>query len=162
MPCKRDKDLTKCVARAKVYIAETKYFWAVYLWEDAEALTACDIEEHHEGQAADAAIGLCCHMPYRIIFNNGQEREVSAPKLGELHFVKDKWTLNIVTHECRHTESTAHRVLGIVPYSIENGQDIEQEERACDYLGRLADSVYSWLWEVNAHGPHTKESTDAD
>lgn len=71
--------------------------------------------------------------------------------------MRDRWTLEIVAHECRHTEVTAHRALGIKAYVIENEQCIEQEERACYYLGRLIEAVYCWLWEVNAHGKHAPE-----
>jgi hypothetical protein len=146
MPCKQDKDLSKCIGRGKLYIANTRFFWALYLWADFESLNAAIEKDGDKGEA----LAFCAHMPYWLRVNSdGTDGERTTPKLGELHFLKDKWSLEVVTHECRHTEITAHRVLGIVPYSIERGQDIEQEERACDYLGKLTDCVYCWLWEAN-------------
>ena len=152
MACKRDKDMSKCVASCKFYVPGTTHFWTVYLWQDVAALNEISKEEYPDSEA----LGYCAHMPRRFKFTDGTESKIVVPKLGELHFVQGRWTLDIVAHECRHTESTAHEALGIV---IEHGnQDIEQEERACYYLAGLIDNVYCWLWETNPHGKHEPQA----
>jgi hypothetical protein len=164
MGCKRDKDMSRCVASCKLYIPDSRHFWTVYLWDSVEALAPCSDREEATAEYAarceEAGVtmtvtGACCHMPEFQRHEGGQWVAHRLPKLGELHFVKDIWNLEIVAHECRHTESSAHAALGIpLPNSEQHGQDINAEEDACYYLGGLIDNVYRWLWQVNPHGQH--------
>lgn len=72
--------MNKCVARSKLYVADTRFFWALYLWGDIESLNRAQSDDLYTKD--DAALAFCAHMPRTIIFKDGVETKVHSPRLG--------------------------------------------------------------------------------
>lgn len=120
MPCNNRKDLTHLVARKRITVFESRYFFDCYLWEtveDLQAQTAVMVDldnpfrvlpNPQDGPCA----ARCCRMPFvvqytrpwwapRWLWNVFQwpdrvrrlvlvPRDKFFPRLGELHFAQGK------------------------------------------------------------------------
>jgi len=185
MPCNAKKDLSNCLARAKVRILGGKHFFSIYLWDTKEDL---NLQAQIEGGDAEAA---CCHMPESAILPARtfwrwlvlkftpqfiQRRFIkfewrTPPKAGEIHFYRNAWTMENVAHECAHATLGAARAYGLTPGYLMDGSGelsshlmrgdfpegaISDEELFCYIQGELFDAVFRWLWGVNPYGKHAK------
>lgn len=146
MPIKRFKDESKCLAKWKMKAGKRHYFH-VFLWESKQAFdeNTCDNEPGE-------ALGCCNNAPSIIeIGSDGSEREIIRPKLGEVHFIKDTWNMEIVAHELFHAIIQQIRMIG--PKADDIVEQIgDSEEDICYTFGRWMHEIYSLLWEVNPYG----------
>jgi len=148
MPYKLRKDGAKLLAKWKLK-AGKKHYFHVLLWEDQESFDQNTIDNiPHESSG-------CINLAPTIIkFSDGNEEEIIKPKLGEVHFIKNKWTMEIVAHELCH--ALIHRIRMILPSANEiMEQDDDSEEIICYEFGRWAEQIYRSLWEVNPYGKHS-------
>jgi len=159
MTIKRVKDYTHLYKSATMYSTlpcQGKYYIDMYLWGNRDALEA---NAAHCDKDTKAAF---CSMPYRVRINeDGSEDLKVKPKLGELHFVKDDWNMEIVAHELQH--ALAHRMRVLEPFAqqVMDQDDSHDyiksaEERFCREAGRWFDELYRWLWRHNAYGKHAQ------
>ena len=141
---KYKKDLTNCLSQAKFPISqyETRYY-SGFLWKDRKSLAANIILDADEKD--DDMDGICCHSSYFVGRNTASPYQIKCPrKLGEIHFIADKWDLEVVSHECLHATINIARMLNCHPF-----YDINYEEQVCYIHGELVDMVYRWLWQAN-------------
>lgn len=145
MPYKRIKDLSKTIAIWKLKSFVKPYYFHVYLWEDQKAF-----DENTLDNKPGYSAGCANLAPDIIEITSKGERRIIRPKLGEVHFIKDKWTLEIVTHELMH--AVIHRIRMLDNPTFKQLYDQEPhsvEEDVCYEFGRWCDETYKQLWEVN-------------
>lgn len=81
-------------------------------------------------------------------------RVFEKSRVGDIHLSSEHWTMEYLVHECLHA--------ALVLYSATLGafkvQDIptEMDEPVCYSIGKLADQVYKWLWEIAPSPKWTK------
>jgi hypothetical protein len=86
----------------------------------------------------DKTIGCCCFNPTYII--NGKEK--IYPKLGEVHFIKGHWSMEVVVHELTHA---LFYIMSIWPLDNKN----EPYEKETLRFGYWVDKIYRELWKIN-------------
>jgi len=120
---------------------EGSYFlWHVYLW-DANEYMWDFLGLPTERRTSD---GYHKPQPYRIDPVTGQHNP--APHLGDIHFVRGKWDLEVVTHECLHAIAHYTASRGLVPLGSLDSDMTKDEEPKCYLMGRLVDQIYRELW----------------
>lgn len=144
MPIKHQKDMSRCIAWGDIYINYFPgHYYRVFLWKDQAAMldnTTLDGEERDE-----ACGGIACHAPYiGCIGNDGRSMNRAPKRLGEIHFIRDSWNMEVVAHECFHASNNVCKILNIDPQD-----DIVLEERAAYIQGELVDEIYGWLWKMD-------------
>ena len=93
MPYKYRKDESNLVDKWLIK-ADKKHYFHVFLWDSQESFDKNTVDN-----IPFESSGCANLAPSIIEIGKGFEREIVRPKLGEVHFVKDKWTLEIVIHE---------------------------------------------------------------
>ena len=73
-------------------------------------------------------------------------RVLNKCRAGDLHCAKSDWDLNLVLHECLHAAFHLYAAT-LGPMVIEK-VDTALDEPICYSIGKLADDVYKWLWEI--------------
>ena len=114
--------------------------WKVFIWPDRETF-------HAKVRGADVCDGMHHPHPYCVeglIFRKYTPLKV----IGAIHFVRGKWDLEVVSHECLHAVSHYVRATGSKPLG-HRSDDMEKEEALCYPFGRLVDEIYSKLWELD-------------
>jgi len=131
------KDESKLIEKRKVPVVDDYYFH-MFLWEDQESLDANTVD-NKSGESA-CCINLTTWKSY--VDSNGKTQWRVRPKLGEAHFIKDKWTIDIVWDELEH-------VLLTHPWEkvIEPPYNCEYE--VWYWFGGTLDAIYNLLWEIN-------------
>ena len=115
--------------------------WKVFLWEDRETFH----DKMTDGAGAD---GL--HHPH-VYRSSGWpffRKYMPLKVIGSIHFVRDKWDLEVVSHECLHAVSHYVRATGSKPLG-HRSDDMEKEEALCYPFGKLVDEIYRKLWELD-------------
>lgn len=128
----------KCVSTFKATVKDTAHYYKVYLWEDEEALYA-----NTDSEVFDY-IGMCCHAPYIVRFDEDNRIHKCPHRMGAIHLVRGKWSLEAVAHECFHAIAHIGSVLQIDP-----SKNINAEEKLAYIHGEMVSSIYRWLWEVD-------------
>lgn len=135
------KDKTKLIMQWKLK-AGKKHYFHVFLWEDQESF-----DQNVLGTEKNECIGCCNLAPTIISFKDNKEA-IIRPKLGEIHFIKDEWNLEIVAHELCH--GLIQRLRMIEPRVSDVVEQIdESEEIICHEFGKWVYKVYNSLWESN-------------
>jgi hypothetical protein len=142
MAIKRIKDESQLIAKWKLKTGKRHYFH-VFLWKNKKAFIQNTLD--NENKCSIACVNLA---PTIYEISQIYERKIIRPKLGEIHFIKDKWGLEIVAHELCH--ALMHRVRQLKPnfkHIIEqvNGA----EETICYEYGQWVEDIYRFLWETN-------------
>ncbi len=137
---KRKKDLTHCLGMAhfSVFRWESR-FYRGYLWQDqASMVDNIDFEDTSDNDSCYAA---CTHAPLATTFPKDGPITVRAPRLlGELHFIRGKWNLEVVSHECLHALKNICLAMNI-QFMLDN----MHEEKAAYIHGVMVKEVYAWL-----------------
>lgn len=142
MAYKRLKDETGLVCQWTMK-AGKRFYFHIYLWKDQQSFdkNTCD---NNIGESA----GCVNLSPTIIEITKNSEREIIRPKLGEVHFIKDRWNLEIVAHELCH--ALIHRIRMISPKANQIvEQEGDSEETICYEFGEWVDKIYRNLWEKN-------------
>lgn len=132
--CIYHADLSRVVARKKFLVEGSRRYFEVFLWESTDALQKDN--ECRNGVCEKNILGVTCPAPYK----DGTTPEI----LGEIHFARNSWNLEVVAHECLHATIHAMHVYNI---DLLNGF-MEEEERLCYLHGHLFEDVYRWLWNL--------------
>lgn len=120
----------------------------IWLWETQKDLRRWADNYSHgsrgPGSYADA-VGLFSPNKYCLIHE-------PCCHIGEIHFIKDRWDENIVTHELVHAQFQYIRKVVedfVRPLYQFYTEWIEWEEILCYEFGRWFDFVWRWLWKTN-------------
>ena len=142
MPIKRIKDESKLIAKWKIK-AGRKYYFHVFLWEDQEAF-----DQNTKDTKPNTYIACVNLSPTIIEILPDSEREFVRPKLGEVHFIKGKWDMEIVAHELCHALIQRIRMIG--PYITNIVEQVATtEEDLCYEYGMWVGDTYRQLWEAD-------------
>ena len=128
------KDLTKCMARTKIEALGGGSFWRVYLWEDTESMI---LQSGIDGECR------ACHCSMQYYENIITGAKSTHPLMGEIHFIKDKWDVEVVSHECTHAMIHYNNSRNLKDES----EYMTVEEQLCYLQGDLCNNVYKWLWQ---------------
>jgi hypothetical protein len=143
MSIKVKKDKTKLLAKTRLKAGEKNYF-DVFIWKDHDSfnfntLTTTNLQN---------TIGSTNLSPTIIEVTKNTERTIIRPKLGEIHFIKDNWNLNVVAHELCH--ALIHRIRQIPPKASKIiNQSGNAEELICYEFGKWVEDIYRFMWKVN-------------
>jgi hypothetical protein len=143
MAYNRIKDESNLIAKWKLK-SKGKFYFHVFLWADQESFDQNTLD-NTIGQSAG-----CCNLAPTIIkiFEDGSEEEIIWPKLGEIHFIKGKWSLEIVAHELCH--ALIQRIRMILPTANDIIEQIgDSEETICYEFGEWIEQIYCLLWKVD-------------
>ena len=143
MPYKYRKDESSLVDKWLIK-ADKKHYFHVFLWDSQESFNKNTVDN------IPFEFSGCVNLAPTIIeIDKDFEREIVRPKLGEVHFIKDKWTLEIVAHELCH--AMFHRLRMMKNPTAEQimEQDNSSEEDICYEFGRWVDQIYRFLWSAN-------------
>jgi hypothetical protein len=156
------------VARKRIPSMLRPHYLMAYLWESAEAMEVgasargAGVQESPEivkRHGTGIAIGLCAPAAYSETDNaDGSVTVHSRPLIAEVHFVKGRWTEEIVAHELMHAALHRMRLLPPFHHAVLD-QEGAAEETVCREFGRWMDGVWRWLWEVDAYGKHATTTT---
>lgn len=133
MSCKRYKDLSKAKHIWKIRTPDGFYFH-VYLWKNHK-----DFVENTSPDVGYEALGCCSFNP-TFVGPNGEEK--IYPKLGEVHFIKGKWDMEVVVHELTHA---LFYILTLWPLKSKD----EPYERNCLMFGDWVNQIYLGLWKYD-------------
>lgn len=141
MACKRVKDFSGLVGRTVIKSSRKPHYWDVFLWQDSAALVANTI-------GMDASVSGChCSLPVLADPESGDL--LPTPKMGEVHFIKGAWDMEVVAHELQHAIIHRMKMLCPSPMSFIMQDCIEQEEEVCYDFGRWFAHIYRWLWSID-------------
>jgi len=140
MPIKRIKDTSNLISQYKLKAGKRHYFH-VFLWATQE-----DFDKNTLDNISYESSGCVNFAPSIIECSSEGEREIVRPKLGEIHFIKKKWTIEVVAHELCH--ALIHRLRVIEPKAQDVvDQENESEELICYEFGAWVDQIYRLLWK---------------
>lgn len=113
--------------------------WKVFLWPSREMF---------QGKMTDGALadGLHCAHPYFKHMITRKRRPMRV--VGSIHFVRGKWDMEVVSHECLHAIAHYIRATGAKPIGHWS-DNMEKEEAVCYPFGKLVDEIYRKLWELD-------------
>ena len=146
MPYKKNKKIDNLIAQFKINIKSEKYYFHMYLWENKESMML-NAPDDVKGSDSEAMAALATSI-IKIHSDGTESDEIIYPKLGEIHFIKDRWDMNIVAHELMHIMIHKIRMVGPEFEKIIY-QDENAEEETCYLFGDWVSEVYLKLWEVN-------------
>lgn len=115
--------------------------WKVFLWPDRSTFH----EKMTDGIWAD---GL--HHPHAY-YRTGMlfwRKHKPLKVIGSIHFVRGKWDMEVVSHECLHAVSHYVRATGATPLG-DRADNMTAEEKLCYPFGKLVDEIYRKLWELD-------------
>lgn len=152
MPIRRIKDTTRLISKAKIRGRGRRHYLHAYLWRDRAAMIAAD-GDGDSSASGQSTMAMHCPNAHTITITPGSEDQHSSPPLlGELHFVADDWTTEVVAHELCH--ALFHRLSALGQGDV-FALEMADEEPICYEFGQWFEQVYAWLWEVNPHGKHS-------
>lgn len=106
-------------------------------------------EEHmHKFVCADDGDSnfIALHHPSPCYINTRTGKLEVSPKISTIHFVRDKWGLETVIHECAHLMFHLVNLGGSYPHIQE---DMKVEENYCYIMGIMSDRIYAGLCKIN-------------
>jgi hypothetical protein len=142
VPIKRLKDESKLIAKWKIKSGNRHYFH-VFLWKNQKAF-----DENTLDNNPHTSLGCVNLAPTIMLFTNKGTKKIIRPKLGEVHFIKDKWDLEVVAHELCHALIQRLRMIKPSAKSVVE-QTKNNEETICYEFGEWVDKIYRMLWKVN-------------
>ena len=117
------------------------YYFNIYLWDTHKDF--CYKTKYTE------EVGGCFHPEPVEELLDSDEVIPSRPKLGEIHLIKDKWDLEVVTHELCHALLLRLEILKPTFYDAIDYNDNISHEDICYEFGIWVETVYGWLWQIN-------------
>lgn len=141
---KRIKDKTNLMGSWKVH-SNKKHYYEVFLWADQKSF-----DENTMGNNPGESSGCCNHAPTKLLLNedNSVFKKIPPIKMGEVHFIKGKWDMEVVAHELCHAMIGRFRNLPpkLCDIVMQNG---DAEETLCYEFGKWVDITYRKLWKAD-------------
>lgn len=133
--------------------------WKVLLWPDIQSFnTKVDIP----GKPLSLDGNFICsgmHHPHPYYQDTETGEMHSLKVIGIIHFVRDKWDMEVVAHECGHAMAHYIRATGKNPLG-DKRDNMEEEEELCYPFGRLVEEIYTKLWVLNPNPNWVKEKEE--
>jgi hypothetical protein len=127
------------VSRMTLSSVRKPHYFHVYLWD-----SIWDLLRHVK--LDDSTLAVTMFEPLRI----GDDGQPLVPnKLGEIHYARDHWNVNIIAHETLH--AVVHRMRLIWPPAnlIMRDEYEDAEEEIAYEFGRWVEKTHSWLWKLD-------------
>ncbi len=139
MSVQRTKDLSRLVARTRIRAKGTPHFWDVFLWPDRRTMRA------NTGEKDPLAAAL--HQAVPVLADPESGDLLPRRKMGEVHFCRGSWDMEVVAHELMH--AVFWRLATLCPscLAILRDGDMSKEEEVCYDFGRWVQHVYKFLWQ---------------
>ena len=127
------------------YGKSRKFWWKVLLWPDLQTFHAHGrVTPDKSGKVRATAM----HHPHVYYENNDTKRRRPLKVIGTIHFVRDRWDMETVAHECFHAAAHYIRATKSLPLGVDD-DNMVKEEQVCYQMGRLVSNVYRKLWDLN-------------
>ncbi len=142
MPFKRIKDESDLKSKYKIFCNDKYHYFHIFLWKTQKAFDENTLDNIPKESAA------CVNLAPTIIeYSNKVEKEIIRPKLGEIHFISKKWSLEIIAHELCHALVQRLRMIKkpTLQQVIEQYEDSEEE--ICYEFGSWVDMIYRLLYK---------------
>lgn len=151
---KRIKNKEKLVSKCKLKSAG-RHYYDVFLWEDQKSF-----DENTNDNEPEEAAGCVNFAPTRLLISQDGSihKKIPPKKMGEVHFIKGKWDMEIVAHELCHALIGRLRHNATLKLCDVIQQNDDAEEIICYEFGRWVDQTYRWLWENDPNGEWEKNS----
>lgn len=137
-----------------ILLTDDLHSWRIWLWETQE-----DLKRWAERYAAGPK-GKGAYDKTEALFSPVScNIHVPAQHLGEIHFVKDNWDLELVVHELVHAQFHYIRMQVedfVRPLYQFYKEWMEWEEDLCYPFGKWINWVYNWLWKKNPNPRWTR------
>lgn len=140
------KDRSKIVDILKLTSSRKPYYFQVYLWSDLKHL-----REHFDIEPDDETLAMTCFEPWYVDQDTGSV--YINPKLGEMHFARDNWSINIVAHEVQHAVIHRMRLIWPPAHLILLDDYADAEEEVAYETGHWVERTHRFLTK---HDPHNK------
>lgn len=141
------KDKTKIVATMKLTASRKPYYFQVVLWE-----TIDDLKSYFE--VDDDTLAMTCFEPWYVDDDTGNV--YINPKLGEIHYARGHWNVNVCVHEVQHAIIHRMRLIWPPAHLILLDEYADAEEEIAYETGNWSERVHSFLWENDPGGPTPK------
>ena len=144
---KRIKDESQLMGKWKISAGKKNYFH-VFLWPSQETFD----QNTYDNKPGESSGCVNLAPPYIEVYKDGTtSEEMIRPKLGEVHFIKDKWDMEVVAHELFH--ALMHRLRFVKPSAEDIMEQVGSSEEDVAYeFGRWVDKIYRKLWEKDSEG----------
>ena len=134
------KDKSKVVGQFKLPASRKPYYFTVVLWDDIESLRDYfDVNGPTDGET----LAMTCFEPWHVDDSTGNV--YINPKLGEIHFARDHWSVNIIAHEVQHAIIHRMRLVWPPAHLILLDEYADAEEEIAYETGNWTESVFRWL-----------------
>lgn len=132
------KNRSRIVAQMRLAASRKPYYFQVFLWETIE-----DLKEYFE--VDDDTLAMTCFEPWYVDSDTGQV--FINPKLGEIHYARDAWNVNVVAHEVQHAIIHRMRLIWPPAHLIMLDEYADAEEEIAYETGNWTERVHTFLWE---------------
>jgi hypothetical protein len=134
------KDKSKIVGQLRLQSSRKPYYFQVVLWDDIQALKDYfDVD--------DGTLAMTCFEPWFVDDDTGAV--YINPKLGEIHFARDHWNVNVVAHEVQHAIIHRMRLVWPPAHLILLEEYADAEEEIAYEMGNWVERVHTWLWAID-------------
>lgn len=137
------KDRSKIVATMELRSARKPYYFKVFLWQDIE-----DLRAHFEVE--DGTLAMTCFEPWLVDDETG--KVYINPKLGEIHFARDHWNVNVIAHEVQHAMIHRMRLIWPPAHLIMLDEYADAEEEIAYETGSWVEKTHGFLWQHDSGG----------
>jgi hypothetical protein len=137
------KDKSKVVATLRLPSSRKPYYYQVILWDSIKSL-----RDYFE--VNDDTLAMTCFEPWYVDDDTGAV--YINPKLGEIHFARDHWNVNVVAHEVMHAVIHRMRLVWPPAHLIMLDEYADAEEEVAYELGNWTERVHHWLWQQDPGG----------
>lgn len=132
------KNRGKIVAQMRLASSRKPYYFQVILWDTIE-----DLKEYFE--VDDDTLAMTCFEPWYVDSDTGQV--FINPKLGEIHYARESWNVNVVAHEVQHAIIHRMRLIWPPAHLIMLDEYADAEEEIAYETGNWTERVHTFLWE---------------
>jgi hypothetical protein len=139
-PKKKVKDKSKISGILKLNSSRKPYYYNIILWNDINHL-----KDYFEiNQPGNETLAMTCFEPWLV---DGETGDVYInPKLGELHFARDHWNINVISHEVQHAIIHRMRLIWPPAHLILLDEYVDAEEEIAYETGNWIEKIHNFLW----------------
>lgn len=147
------KNRTRLVGQMRLGASRKPYYYQVYLWETIE-----DLKAYFE--VDDDTLAMTSFEPWFVDQSTGQV--YINPKLGEIHFAREHWNVNVVAHEVQHAIIHRMRLIWPPAHLIMMDEYADAEEEIAYETGNWVERIHTWLWGLDPglHNPKPYQRAD--
>ena len=135
----KHKDRAHIVATMKLLAARKPYYYQIILWDSIESL-----KSYFDIPAEDHSLAMTTFESWFVDEDTGSV--YINPKLGEIHFARAHWNINVITHETMH--AVIHRMRLVWPPAdlINSDAYPDAEEEIAYEAGNWVEKIHEFLW----------------